>query len=188
MNEPGCEQLTLFQEALPASRSPLPGSSEARQMTVTSGLKCIGLYGKYSQLGCLSKKLLGSSLWRSTRCYLTWKAQSTPASHLLFRLAASTPRIKDTAYVLWPTPSTGAALCGGTGNFKTLKYMEEAGIITEEERRNFSQGNGGNTNPELLEYLQGYERLWSEAILPTPIATDWKGGSSYRYWTPPGGA
>lgn len=186
MSEQGLEQLTLFQEARPASHSPLPGSDEARQMTVTSGRKCIESYGKFSPLGCFSKKLLDSSLWRSTRCYLTWKAQSTPANHLLFRLAVSTPRTKDTAYVLWPTPSTGAALCGGTGNFKTLKYMQEAGIITEEERKEFSKGNGGKANPEFLSWLMGYERLWVDTLLPTPISTDWKGGSSYRYWTPKG--
>lgn len=185
-NEQGLEQLTLFQEAHPASPSPLPGSNAAQQMTVTSGRKCIELYGKYSQLGCFSKKLLDSSLWRSTRCFLTWKTQSTPAKHLLFRLAVSTPRTKDTAYVLWPTPSTGAALCGGTGNFKTLKYMQEAGIITEEERKELSKGNGGNANPEFLQWLMGYERLWTDTLLPTPIATDWKGGSSYRYWKPQG--
>ena len=155
-------------------------------MTVTSGLKCIELSGKSLPLGCLSKKLLGSSKWHSTRRYLTWRTQDTPANHLLFRLAASMPRTFAKDCVLWPTPSTGAALCGGTGNFKTLKAMQEAGIISEEERRQLSQGNGGKTNPEMIEWLMGYERKFTEDLIPTPISTDYNGGSSYRAWMPDG--
>ena len=34
-------QLTLFRADSPASRSALPGSEEARRMTVISGLKCL---------------------------------------------------------------------------------------------------------------------------------------------------
>ena len=151
-------------------------------MTVISGLKCIESSGKSLPLGCLSKKLLGSSKWRSTRRYLTWKTQDTPANRLLFRLAASMPRTCGKDCVLWPTPSTGAALCGGTGNFKTLKAMADSGIITEEERRQLSQGNGGKTNPEFLEWLMGYERKFSEDLIPTPTATDYKGGCKTRFY------
>ena len=42
MSEQDYEQLTLFQEDSPASRLVLPGSDEARKMTVTSGLRCLG--------------------------------------------------------------------------------------------------------------------------------------------------
>ena len=44
MKRQDCEQLTLFQEDSHASHSVLPGSEEARKMTVTSGLKCCELY------------------------------------------------------------------------------------------------------------------------------------------------
>jgi hypothetical protein len=91
------------------------------------------------------------------------------------------PRTSETECAFWPTPSTGAALCGGTGNFKTLKRMAERGMITEEERRELSQGNGGKTNPELLEWLMGYEAQFTK-LIPTPTATDWKGGCLTRYW------
>ena len=181
MQEPVCEQLTLFQEGSHVSHSPSPGSEQARTTTVISGLKCFELYGKYAQLGCLAKTCLESSIWHSTRCFLTWKKQDTRGKHLLFRLVASTPRTKDTASLLWPTPSTGAALCGGTGNFKTLIAMRDAGIITEEERRQLSQGNGGKTHPGLLEWLMGYEQQFTQ-LIPTPTATDYKGGCTKRYW------
>jgi hypothetical protein len=62
--------------------------------------------------------------------------------------------------------------------------MANRGLITEEERRQLSQGNGGKTNPELLEWLMGYERKFTEELIPTPTATDYKGGCRTRYWTP----
>ena len=58
--------------------------------------------------------------------------------------------------LLFPTPSTGAPLCGGTRHFNQLKTLAAYGIITEEERRSFSQGNGGHTNPEFMEWLMGF--------------------------------
>lgn len=160
-----------------------PGSEEARMMTATSGRKCLESYENSGQLGLLVKMCLESSLWHSTRCLLTWKEKVTPCNALLFRLAASMPRTKESDVLLWPTPSTGASLCGGTGNFKTLQKMAEKGLITEEERRNLSQGNGGSTNPELMEWLMGYEKKFTE-LIPTPTATDYKGGVLNRFWMP----
>ena len=180
MREQDCEQLTLFPGDSPVNRSVLPGSEAARRMTVISGLKCAASYARSDRLGLLVKMCLGSSIWHSTRCYLTWKPKVTKSNRLLFQLVASTPRTKDTVSPLWPTPSTGAALCGGTGNFKTLKAMADAGLITEEERRQLSQGNGGKTNPGLLEWLMGYEQEFTK-LVPTPTQRDYKGGAKHRF-------
>lgn len=152
-------------------------------MTVTSGLKCYELYGNYARLGCLVKMCLESSIWHSTRCLLTWKRKDTKSRRSLFQLAVWTPRTEETESQFWPTPSTGAGLCGGTGNFKTLKRMAERGLITEEERRQFSQGNGGKINPALLEWLMGYEQLFTK-LIPTPRSSDYKGSAINRFWTP----
>ena len=218
MKRQECEQLTLFQEDSPASRSALPGSEEARKMTVTSGLKCLELYQNSGPLGSLVRMLLGSSIWRSTRCTLTWKTKVTPCKRLLFRLVPSTRRTGgtdarllptvtaqdykhrgpnsrqqglpeyvrmwptpkaqnargrrerhgnggpslDVVAMMYPTPTTGAGLCGGTGNFRQLKKLEEAGQITEEERRNMSQGNGGQLNPTFVEWLMGFPLGWTD--------------------------
>ena len=156
------EQLTLFPEDFPASRSPVPGSSEARTMTVTSGRKCSELYGNSGPLGCLVRMCLESSIWHSTRCLLIWKRKDTKSRRSLFQLAVLTPRTEETGSQFWPTPSTGAGLCGGTGNFQQLQSLREAGVITEEERRNMSQGNGGKLNPEWIEWLMGYQIGWTE--------------------------
>ena len=183
MNAQDYEQLTLFREDSRANHSLKPGSDKARTMTVTSGLKCSESYMNSSPLGSLVRMCLESSIWHSTRCFLTWKQKVTKQQYSIFQLAVSMPRTDDTESQFWPTPSTGAALCGGTGNFKTLLRMAEKGLITEEERRQLSQGNGGKTNPDLLEWLMGYEQQFTK-LIPTPTATDYKGGCSARYWTP----
>jgi len=183
MKKQDLRQLTLFPEDSPASRFPSPGSAEARKMTVTSGQKCSALFTNCNPLGSLVRMCLESSIWHSTRCFLIWKVKATPGRRLLFRLAPSMPRTEETGCAFWPTPSTGAALCGGTGNFKTLNRMAERGLITEDERRELSKGNGGKTNPELLEWLMGYEAQFTKMI-PTPTAADHRGGCSTRYWTP----
>ena len=213
MKRQECEQLTLFQEASPVNRSVLPGSEEARKMTVTSGLKCLELYQNSGPLGSLVRMLLGSSIWRSTRCTLTWKIKDTPSRRLLFRLAPLTRRTGGTEYVSWagndqraiyfiptpmfptpkasdykgngppgsksaehdlkkrnlkgvvmfyPTPTTGAGLCGGTGNFQQLKNLEARGKITEEERRSMAAGNGGQLNPDWVEWMMGFPLGWTE--------------------------
>ena len=246
MKKQDCEQLTLFPAGSPASRSALPGSEEARRMTVTSGLKCLELYRNSGPLGSLVRTLLESSIWCSTRCTLTWKIKDTPSKRLLFRLVPSTPRTGGTdarlsgverwrqnitgedgepclwktpiasdsanrefyhnsrgepnlsgmvkmwptpkasdykgcgpsgsksAYhdlkknnlkgvvMFYPTPTTGAGLCGGTGNFQQLKKLKDSGQITEEERRNMSQGNGGQLNPTWVEWLMGFPLGWTD--------------------------
>ena len=160
--------------------SPLPGSAEAKKMTVTSGLKCLESYGNSGPLGCLVRTCLGSSIWHSTRCYLTWKPRATKHNALLFQLAVSMPHTDETECALWPTPSTGAALCGGTGSFNALKRLAEKGLITEEERRELCKGNGGKTNPEFVEWLMGYERAFT-GLLPTPRHNEYKGASLKRF-------
>ena len=102
-------QLTLFAEASldHASRSPLPGSKEARAMTVTSGRICLGSYKNAIQDGLLVKMFLESSIWASTRCFLTWKVRDMKSSRrLLFQLAVSMPRTEGIESGLLLTPST----------------------------------------------------------------------------------
>jgi hypothetical protein len=63
---------------------------------------------------------------------------------------------------MFPTPTTGAGLCGGTGNFQQLQKLKSDGVISEEERRNMSQGNGGQLNPMWVEWLMGYPLGWTD--------------------------
>ena len=183
MNKQDWSQSQYYQEDFLASHSVQPGSEEARKMTVTSGRKCLESFTNCGLLGSLVKMCLESSIWHSTRCFLTWKKKVTKSNVSLFQLAVSTPRTNGNDVPFWPTPSTGASLCGGTGNFRTLQRMAAVGIITEEERRQLSQGNGGKTNPDFVEWLMGYEQKFTE-LLPTPRASDYKGAALDRYWMP----
>ena len=184
MKRQDCEQLTLFREVFPASRSALPGSEEARRMTVTSGLKCLELYRNSSPLGLLARMLLGSSIWRSTQCYLTWKISGTPAKRLLFRLVPSTPRTGGTGAPLWPTITTFDAACGGlkgkeyTGTCHAMKLIQAVKmfptpIATDWKNRGCKDYRknrehqlqtevGGQLNPTFVEWLMGFPLGWTE--------------------------
>lgn len=65
----------------------------------------------------------------------------------------------------YPTPTTGAGLCGGTGNYQQLKTLEKSGQITEEERRSMAAGNGGQLNPEWVEAMMGFPIGWTASGL-----------------------
>ena len=149
-------------------------------MTVTSGLKCLESYENSSPLGSLVRMCLESSIWHSTRCLLTWKTKDTKLNRLLFRLAVSMPHTDGIEWQLWPTPVHGH-VTGGTGAMAIMKRFLDKGKITQEEYRAFVAGNGGKTNPGLLEWLMGYEQQFTK-LIPTPISTDYKGGCPKRYW------
>lgn len=110
------EQMTLFDvdestsspEDTPASPSLLPGSKKALRTTATSGRQCLSLLSKKDPLGSLAKTLLVTSAWVSTRCFLTWKVKGTPQGRLLFQLAPSMPRTKETESGLLHTPTAKA--------------------------------------------------------------------------------
>ena len=105
--------------ATPASRSHSPGSAWARKMTAISGRTLLRSLPISGPLGASLRTLLGTSLWGSTACWLTWNKSVTPAGRSLYRLVPSAPRIGATGFGsspdLWPTPN----VCGG-GNTAPL--------------------------------------------------------------------
>ena len=184
MKEQDFEQLTLFRADSPVSRFPLPGSDEARRMTVTSGLKCLELYQDSGPLGSLVRTLLGSSIWRSTQCYLTWKISGTPAKRLLFRLVPSTPRTGGTDAPLWPTTTKFDATCGD-GTCHAMKLIQAVKmfptpIATDWKNRGCKDYRknrkhqlqtevGGQLNPTFVEWIMGFPLGWTELnALETP--------------------
>lgn len=168
------EQLTLFPADSPASPFLLPGSAEARRMTATSGQKCCGLLRNCSPVGLLARMLLGSSQWRSTRCYLTWKLAGTPQGRLLFRLVPSTPRTAGIGLPLWPTVTKFDATCGDlpgkeyNGESRHAMKLIQAAKLWPTPRANDGEKRG-EVSPDPRNGLPGAVRMF-----PTPIATDWK--------------
>ena len=144
----------------PASRSVLPGSDEARRMTVTSGLKCLELYQNSGPLGSLVRTLLGSSIWRSTRCTLTWKTKVTPSKRLLFRLVPSTPRTGATDARLSGVERWKENITGEDGE----PILWKTPIASDSANREFYHNSRGEPN------LSGMVKMW-----PTPKASDCKG-------------
>ena len=100
MNKQDATPLRSYPAASHANHSVLPGSEAARLMTVTSGRKCLESYNSSSPLGLLVKMCLESSLWHSTRCFLTWKRRDMKPNVSLFRLAVSGPHTVGSAVQL----------------------------------------------------------------------------------------
>lgn len=98
----------LSQGASPASPSPPPESAKALRIPATCGRRCAGLFGSCGPVGCLGKMLLASSIWGSTKRFLTWQKRDTLFSHSYFRLAASARGMSASellsSRLMFPTP------------------------------------------------------------------------------------
>lgn len=168
-----------------ASRSPVPGSEKARQMTVTSGRKCLGSCGSSGPLGCLERMLLESSIWNSNLVVLTWKVKVIPSGRSLFQLAASEPYIDVIDFLWLPTPTAPGSHqvgtiqeWGGSGNpLRRLLATPKAddgrrgktirGIYAPGDGlTNLDQGDGKpigcRLNPAWIESLMGFPIGWTD--------------------------
>ena len=151
---------TSSQQDTHASHLVRLGSDEARKMTVTSGRKYLPLCKRSGRLGAFSRMFLDTSVWASTKCYLTWKAKATPSNRLLFQLAPSMPRTDETGSGLWPTPRASEWKGTGPLGSKSHNHRLEKGYLdaTVQERNQVS----GSLNPAWVEhYLMGYPRGWT---------------------------
>lgn len=178
MNKQDSTQSQSYPVASRANHSVLPGSVEARLMTVTSGRKCLESYNSSSPLGLLVKMCLESSLWHSTRCFLIWKRRDMKPNVSLFRLAVSGPHTDGSAVQLSDGEKTEILQ-----NSKTLLAMERAGLISQSEQTALLQGYAMERCPRLMDWLIQYE-LSFRGLIPTTRASDYKGAALYRFWTP----
>ena len=169
------QNATSYPVAIPASHLVRPGSDEARKMTAISGRKYLPLCKRSGRLGAFSKMFLDTSVWASTKCYLTWKAKVTPSNHLLFQLAPSMPRTDETGSGLWPTATTqdnpqvrGQGKTIGTNRGTTLggavrMWSTPTAAIAQGTTRPPTKGGGSRD-------LRQDVKMW-----PTPRASKWKG-------------
>lgn len=177
MKEQDYEQLTLFREVSHASLSAFPGTDEARRTTVSSGLKCSELYRKSGPVGSLVKMLLGSSVWSSTVCYLTWKPKTTPSKRLLFQLVPSTPRIDGIGASLLGTPTAEMRVRSPKFRAGRVPNPAEAVRLYPTPKAQNCRGNGerhgeggpsldvvvgGQLSPMWVEWLMGFPIGWTE--------------------------
>ena len=162
MNEQDWKQSQYYQEDFLASHSALPGSAVARMMTVTSGQKCAELCASCTPLGWSEKTSLELYELRLREFFPTCKVSATRREPTVLRLGTWGGCTKANGSLLWPRPTTGAPLCGGTHNFRQMQALTDAAIITEEERRNLTCGSGGKSNPALMEWLMGFPIGWTD--------------------------
>lgn len=150
------EQLTFSPEVFLANRLAVPGSEEARKMTVTSGQRCYELFGRQlhdgSSVKMLAASLLGTAAWCSRVCFLTWKVQATKRGRLLFRLVPSTPRIGATGYGLLLTPAV------------VMPEEMPGQMRARALRKGYDNGTQWNSLASQVKY----------GFLPTPLSSDHK--------------
>lgn len=179
MKRQECERLTLFQEDFPASRLVLPGSEEARRMTVISGRKCLELFASCGPVGLLERMLLESSEWHSTMFCFRWKMKDTPLGHSLFQLMPLGRSTRGIESLFWPTPVAMDGqmkanreriqlLLKGETTFVSKKSGIRASIqgINNWICARIAKKNGqikiGYASPEFVEWLMGYPNSWTD--------------------------
>lgn len=161
-NEPESESLPLFPVDSPVSPSLSPESAEEKTTNGSSGPKCSELSENCTPPGSLGRMCLDLFESRLTRFFPGFKRPGTKQGPTVAKLGMSADCSVENGSLLWPRPTTGAPLCGGTGNFKQMERLRDAGIITEEERRNLTCGSGGMSNPDLMAWLMGFPIGWTD--------------------------
>ena len=174
------DQLTLFAGASHVNRSPTPGSAKARKITAISGLHLLQLYENSGRVGPLSRMFLASSLWGSTRCFLTWRDWATPQKRLLFRLVPSMPITVETGSGLLPTPCAADAERHGRGTlYELFNQVGRYKLLPTPDTNEWKSGAGfspegrghtpqlrhlanGQIGPEFIEWMLGFPIGWTD--------------------------
>ena len=167
-------QMDLFQTAtssqpdIRANHFHLPGSEEAQKMTDISGRTYFPLFKKNDALGAFSRMFLGTSLWGSTRCYLTWRGKATPRGRSLFQLVPRTHLTEEIdsglSQEMWATPTTKGYGHASEGQVANLLKKVQNGKITMKEAEQM-------VGLQTLENHRTYKKMW-----PTPLAQEAKHG------------
>lgn len=153
-------QLDMFQNVTSsppdthANLFPLLEIDTVKKITDISGQKYFPLFKQDDPLGQFSRTLVATSLWASTRFYLTWEGSSTPQGHSLYQLVPRTHPTSDLDYSslpeIWPTLTVqDAKNNGGPSQHKRKQKPLNAEV-------------DGPLNPEFCEWLMGYPRGWTE--------------------------
>ena len=137
MKKQDLKQLPLSQAAFPVSPSPPRENGRALRMNATCGRKCAALLPSCGPVGCLGKMLLASSIWGSTKRFLTWQKRDTLFSHSYFRLAVSAHGMSASellsSRLMFPTP-----LASDKGTVKDAQsldvYLSDNGIFRKKNK------------------------------------------------------
>lgn len=138
----------------------------------------LALSGNCTSLGCLEKMLLASSIWGSTRRFLTWSRQATPLGFSYFLLSPSAHGMSakelSSSAMLLPTPlasdtgdvgKTVDVRMTPTGSFR--KYNPSGTVWTARlswavYKLLGSPPGDVKLNPDWVEWLMGFPRRWTD--------------------------
>ena len=120
-----------------ASPFPLSDGERALRMNATCGRRCAALLPNCGPVGCLGKMLLASSIWGSTKRFLTWQKRDTLFSHSYFRLAASAHGMSASellsSRLMFPTPlASDKSTCRDAANLDV--YLSDNGIFRKRNK------------------------------------------------------
>ena len=132
MNEQDREPLPSYQADFHVSRSPVLENEKDLKMNAIYGQRCAELLQNLDPVSCLGKMLLVSSIWGSTKRYLTWQKRDTLFCHSYFRLAASAHGMNASellsSRLMFPTPLASDKNTGK--NVKSLDvFLSDNGIF-----------------------------------------------------------
>ena len=158
---PNCQQLRLFMEATPASRSVTQESVEGMTTNGTCGPKCSGLCESLRLLGLLEKTLKASLPLDSMKSLMTWKERATPRGRLYFQLVPSVRRIRESGFLLWPTPRAQDSYERSNRKTVVRAHKGEAQMTLARYVRG-PDATCGPLNPDLSRWLMGFEEGWTD--------------------------
>ena len=168
----------LFPGDSPASPFPVPGNNGDLRTNGIYGPKCSALSGNCTPLGCLEKMLLASSIWGSTRRFLTWSRQATPLGFSYFLLSPSAHGMSakelSSSAMLLPTPlasDTGDVGKGldiqisANGSYRKMNKDGKAWTARLSHvvyRMTPTTLEKPYLNPDWVEWLMGFPRKWTD--------------------------
>lgn len=161
-------RLTYSQEGFLASLFQRQESEGERKMTVTSGRKCFGQYGRYAPLGSLVRTLLESPAWYNPAVRLRWKVKPL----CLKRLTRKRYSSKNTL-------SRPSAEILSVRDIPSSRFLFQLAVS---ERHTRGTGYGSLLPTVQTQGLKvcdknGKTRFMDVSLLPTPTARSYKNGS-----------
>ena len=137
MRKQDLKQLPSFPADSHVSLFPPLESARDLKIPATCGLKCAGLLPNCGPVGCLGKMLLASSIWGSTKRFLTWQKRDTLFSHSYFRLAASARGMSASellsSRLMFPTP-LASDKCTNRDAQNLDVFLSEGGIFRKRNK------------------------------------------------------